>query len=69
MEEEINQDEERLYSDPGIWEISIDSDDNPDGSDGGYGSHGNYVIPEAMQHIIHLRKMSYSIDELKAMRE
>ena len=54
---------DRKYSDPTIWDNSIDSDDKPDGSEGGYDRHGNYIISAAMQEIVALRKR---IAELKA---
>ena len=47
---------DRKYSDPTIWDNSIDSDDKPDGSEGGYDRHGNYIIPAAMQEIVTLRE-------------
>lgn len=58
--------EERKFSDPMQWGVSIDLDDEPDGSEGGYDSHGNYVPPEAMNELVTLRAtVAYLVDRLR----
>lgn len=46
---------DRKYSDPNIWDNSIDCDDAPDGSDGGYTKNGYYILPPAMRELVRLR--------------
>jgi len=54
---------DRKYSDPTIWDNSIDADDDPAGGDGGYDSKGNFVTPRAMRELIELRE---EIESLRA---
>ena len=46
---------DRKYSDPTIWDNSIDHDDEPDGSDGGYTKHGSFIVAPAMRELVRLR--------------
>lgn len=46
---------DRKYSDPNIWDNSIDWDDEADGSEGGYSKGGRYIIPPAMLELVQLR--------------
>ena len=46
---------DRKYSDPNIWDNSIDWDDESDGSEGGYTKHCNYIVPPAMRELVRLR--------------
>lgn len=46
---------DRRFSDPMVYDVSIDHDDAPDGSDGGYDRRGNYINPDAMKELVHLR--------------
>lgn len=55
--------EERKFSDPHQWAVSINWDDEPDGSNGGYDSHGNYVVPEAMMELVMLRETVYNLSQ------
>lgn len=47
---------DRKYSDPEVYDNSIDWDDAADGSEGGYTRHGNLITPAAMQEIVQLRQ-------------
>lgn len=54
---------DRKYSDPMVYDNSIDSDDEPDGSSGGYDRHGNYIIPSAMKELVTLRQQLAELRE------
>ena len=54
---------DRKYSDPCVWDNSIDGDDDPSGSDGGYDRHGNFINPRAMTELVLLRQQLAELRE------
>ena len=60
MSDEID----RKFSDPKIYDNSIDWDDAAAGSEGGYTRHGDYINPAAMEELVALR-----IDDAELRKE
>ena len=54
---------DRKYSDPSVYDNSIDGDDDPSGSDGGYDRHGNFINPRAMTELVLLRQQLAELRE------